>query len=792
MADPFLDAIGVKDEAAPTGNAMPTDPYDLAVRLTMLEEKSPTARKWIAGVMANRAKAAKGDLMGSLTAPGAYEPYATRQAEIAAIDPNSDAYKATAAAVLPILKGDTADPSGGAMHFYAPKAQGDLGRSPPDFEDGKGIDVGDTRFFGGSSKAPDTFLDSIGADADKAESEAAHADPANFTKMVKYKELAPADQAVYRTLLKAGILDPNAQQGSRNFPFFNTDPKQVPPGAYYAEKGVLKRAPGGIDDEGGAAKAGEGGLMGVGDVATTVMSAIPGHEDSDVYNSLKAHQLLYGARLGGDPVAGAGRFTGQVAASAPALAAGEAAATAGLTRAGTPAVADFIAGRGGLAMKKGLERLLVRDASLSTAGAAGGAGAAGLSSSANEGTVPEQMAAGAEGGAVLGPLAPLAQKGGATLANKVIGSAKGISTEVANLADLAIKKYGIPLRTTQIKGVGDRAAAVHDSEMISRGGTGYAENNAAQRQAFTRAVAKTFGADADKLTPDVMQTAKTDLGAKFDAVAQNTTIDGNGLAASLKKVLDEATQVLPDSDVTPLKKQVANITSAIKDGKLAGESYQALTRKGSPLDRAMESGNPNIRAYAQDLRSALDDALQASASKEDVALLRETRRQYKNLMTIKNLAAKANVEGEISPALLNGAVNTSFKNRAFQGAGDLGELAQIGQTFLKEPPNSGTAPRLRDMVQAAALGGGGMADAAIAMHDPVLAAKLLGGAALAGGARYASNRITGAMGRSPAAVRKLIANAPNPVPTPLRNKVIGSGGKVGQAIIGATAAQRVQ
>jgi hypothetical protein len=35
-------------------------------------------------------------------------------------------------------------------------------------------------------------------------------------------------------------------------------------------------------------------------------------------------------------------------------------------------------------------------------------------------------------------------------------------------------------------------------------------------------------------------------------------------------------------------------------------------------------------------------------------------------------------------------VNTSFKNRAFTGAGDLGELAQIGQTFMKEPPNSGT------------------------------------------------------------------------------------------------------
>jgi hypothetical protein len=57
-------------------------------------------------------------------------------------------------------------------------------------------------------------------------------------------------------------------------------------------------------------------------------------------------------------------------------------------------------------------------------------------------------------------------------------------------------------------------------------------------------------------------------------------------------VVSEAQQVLPDSDVSPIQKQVDNIKSAIKDGVLSGEGYQALTRRNSPLDRATESANP--------------------------------------------------------------------------------------------------------------------------------------------------------------------------------------------------------
>ena len=93
---------------------------------------------------------------------------------------------------------------------------------------------------------------------------------------------------------------------------------------------------------------------------------------------------------------------------------------------------------------------------------------------------------------------------------------------------------------------------------------------------------------------------------------------------------------------------------------------------------------------------------------------------------------------------------------------------------MKEPPNSGTAPRIADYLKGTALGGAGIADAAIATHDPILAAKLLGGAAAIGGTRYVANRVVGAMNRNPDAVNRLISNTPNSILSPAGAKATAS------------------
>jgi hypothetical protein len=64
------------------------------------------------------------------------------------------------------------------------------------------------------------------------------------------------------------------------------------------------------------------------------------------------------------------------------------------------------------------------------------------------------------------------------------------------------------------------------------------------------------------------------------------------------------------------------------------------------------------------------------------------------MKTVEPLVAKS-PDGTISPALLNARVSAKFQNRAYDGGGPLGDLADIGQRFLKDGPDSGTAQRSR-------------------------------------------------------------------------------------------------
>jgi hypothetical protein len=752
------------------------DPTDYLVR-TVYGEADPQAdsRQAVASVILNRARKSGKTYDQVVQEPGQFEPWSDPKAKarMLALDPGSDDYKQILADIGPVLKGDVSLPY---THFYSPGVLRSRGKGAPSFDNGSGKQVGSQLFFAADESAPDLgAMLGDGSGDDKASEDAyaqafggsgasATADQASGPATIALRngkivfgdtgQPVPEGQTkAIQTLYKAGLISGDAPAGSVNSPYVQRSPDdQFQPGQFYIEAGTgtLRQTPGAKQADAGFIPGVEAGL---GDIPNSLMKLIPGHEDSPVYNAMDANRLVYDATHQGDRGAQLGRFTGQIAGSVPLMMGGEAALGALASKAPTiagPAL-DFLGGSAG-------GNLLVRGGSLAARGAGQGAEAALLTSAASDRPLGEQLLHGAEAGAILGPIMP----GAGMVANKLGEhlSQSPVATSVADLARTAVEKYGIPLRASQIKGTADRGMAYKDSQMIGRFGTGYASNQAAQKQAFTKAVAGTFGEDADALTPEVMNRAKHRIGSEFDRVASGTTItDTNRLQSELDRVVSEAGQVLPDSDVAPLQKQVDNIKSAIKDGVLSGEGYQALTRRNSPLDRATESANPNIRHYAQELKGTLDDALASAATPENAQALSQAKWQYKNLMTVKNLAAKAGVSGEISPALLHGAVNTSFRNRAFTGAGDLGELAQIGQTFMKEPPNSGTAPRLTELLKGGALGAGGLGEGLLLFHDPGTALKLAAGAGALGLGRLGSNAIAGAVNRSPGVVNKLIERA---------------------------------
>lgn len=428
-----------------------------------------------------------------------------------------------------------------------------------------------------------------------------------------------------------------------------------------------------------------------------------------------------------DPLALPGRIVGQAVTAAPLMGVGGRLVGAGADVLGDAAplvrpALKFMAGEG-----SGVPGVVARV----PANAAQGAGYGALNSSTSDRPLGEQMATGAVANAGVGVGMPVVRGAFDRMTGGIAN--KTVSAPIAALADQATNKFGIPLRAGQILGVESRPIAITDSNMIASSPK-FAANNDTQKSAFTQAVSKTFGADSPTLSPDVMDKAKANIGAVFQRVGAKTNItDTDSLLTDLGSILGEAKQVLPDTEVVPLGRQLENIASTIDNGTLTGKSYLALTRKGSPLDVAQNSSNRSIAHYAGMMRDALDTALESAADPNDLADLHQARLRYKNLMTIAPLVAKGDVNGTISPALLTGAVNNSFKSRAFTGAGDLGNLAMIGRTFLKEPPQSGTAPRLADMlkrnVPAFGLGGSAVGGGlATYMHNPELAV----GAAITG------------------------------------------------------------
>lgn len=251
----------------------------------------------------------------------------------------------------------------------------------------------------------------------------------------------------YETLVKANVYDGQAQAGTEKNPRYitpETTVDDVADGEFYIDReGKLLR-------KGGPEKGGFGtGLArGAADVlqsgADLAAGLVDPNGESDIRNALAANQLTYDAKHKGDLVAGAGRFTGQVAASLPLMAGAEA------------AVAPAIAGRVGLAaLPEGAAlstRLLQGGAKLglqTAKGAAEGAEAAALTSSANDAPLKDQLATGAVVGGVLAPAAGIVSRGVRRFVTG--GSTKG-AVNAAEQAAIQAKAAGLPVPVPLTRG----------------------------------------------------------------------------------------------------------------------------------------------------------------------------------------------------------------------------------------------------------------------------------------------------------------------------------------------------
>lgn len=342
------------------------------------------------------------------------------------------------------------------------------------------------------------------------------------------------------------------------------------------------------------------------------------------------------------------------------------------------------------------------------------------------------------------------------IGNALLGK---VSPETAKLAELARNKYDIPLGVGQISE--NQMVRFADDVVNKLPFSGGTLSTGQQQAALNREVAKLFGEKAEKITPDVMARAKTRLGQAFEDVATQTgTIPADPtFDQSMLNILTDAQGVLTPDELKPLMNQFDQIMSKFQQGGNAidGKVYQSLTHKDAPLD--VLSNRTNIGVYARKIRDALDDALERAAPPAVRDDLLKARSQYKVMKTIEGLAEKG-VIGDINPALLLGAVRSSYDNMAYGGGGDLAELARIGQAFMKKPPSSGTSERMLVMNALTKLAPlatvGGMANAAMGVGS--LPLTIAAGAA--GVPAYlAAAKGAGALMRNGRIANKLIGNS---------------------------------
>lgn len=653
------------------------DDNDALIRTVIGEARgeSPQGRQAVAAVIRNRARQRGLTPTDVVLERNQFEPWGNPETAqgLMGISPSDPLYQEVAQQIA----GDV-DPTGGASHFYAPKAQEALGRDKPSWDNGTGTAIGNHLFFNlDGSAAPAAQGEETGWDAFP------EADPGA-------PEVAPA-----------------AKLGTRDNPIPLTDRNQ----AILAKKGDWVRLANG-DLTRAAADAVEG-----------AKGERQGETGAYAYTSNLADAIGAGALAATEQVP----FGDEAVDFATGLASGDGYDAMRERRAALAQVdnqaqrgARVVGGIGGFAT--GLlapgGAFIGRGANLAergvrAAGVGGGLGAL-YGAGAEDGGLADRLRGGAEGAAIGALTGGGAQLGIDSIAQ---GITRRAAERAANPSDQRIlSNAGVDLTPGQMLGGGWKRAEDALTSIPFMGDT----IRGAQRRGLETfndaAIADTLsqiGSDTTRRGRGRVRDVAEQFGRNYDAALDPVTSipRPDGYAEALAALADDT--ALPPNLRRNLRSLIAN-TVGRADEAIDGKVWKRIDSELSADIRAADRAAANapeqrlLRDKLREVRGLWSSRLEAVAP-DALAAVRATDDAYTNFKIIQKATsdvASAGRGAEASPASMNRAVRQAAGEGQYsKGGGRLQELSDAAMTVLPSSvPDSGTP--LRSLLTLGGLGGG--------------------------------------------------------------------------------------
>lgn len=299
-----------------------------------------------------------------------------------------------------------------------------------------------------------------------------------------------------------------------------------------------------------------------------------------------------------------------------------------------------------------------------------------------------------------------------------------LNAEQRRLAQVAAQE-GINLTAGQQTGSKALQSAESVFERLPFTGGQQSAIRQGQQTAFNQAVLGRAGIDANTATPDILDDAARQIGQQFEQMSAQTTVAlDNQFLGDLQQAATQYATKLPTNTRPIFQSYVDDILNT--GNQMQGAVYQQTRSDLTRQARTLSNSDPGLSNALRAVRNALDDAAGRSIPPALQDAWQVTRRQYANLKTILNSMSRPSAgaaAGDISGANLWSATRQGqTKDQFARGAGELNDLARIGQTFIKgQVPDSGTAQR--SLIQGLVTGGPVGAGAGIAaMGSPVAGA----------------------------------------------------------------------